>query len=121
MSVASRTPSRAAIITSRSMIMSGLPSRIGALPCPLPAFGLILPVDRSRRWARSSAGEHYVDIVGVTGSIPVAPTIVHTVGRPCGRVGDVADAVCDSGDDGGRSSLALGLHPLCADLRRPRT
>lgn len=26
-------------------------------------------------WARSSAGEHYVDIVGVTGSIPVAPTI----------------------------------------------
>jgi hypothetical protein len=25
--------------------------------------------------ARSSAGEHYVDIVGVTGSIPVAPTI----------------------------------------------
>ena len=27
-------------------------------------------------WARSSAGEHYVDIVGVTGSIPVAPTIL---------------------------------------------
>src|SRR6516165_987355 len=27
------------------------------------------------RRARSSAGEHYVDIVGVTGSIPVAPTI----------------------------------------------
>ena len=26
--------------------------------------------------ARSSAGEHYVDIVGVTGSIPVAPTIL---------------------------------------------
>ena len=25
--------------------------------------------------ARSSAGEHYVDIVGVTGSIPVVPTI----------------------------------------------
>src|SRR5215472_11300712 len=32
----------------------------------------------ARPWprARSSAGEHYVDIVGVTGSIPVAPTIV---------------------------------------------
>ena len=29
-------------------------------------------------WARSSAGEHYVDIVGVTGSIPVAPTIPAT-------------------------------------------
>src|SRR5271165_4062538 len=27
-------------------------------------------------WARSSAGEHYVDIVGVTGSIPVAPTML---------------------------------------------
>ena len=25
-------------------------------------------------WARSSAGEHYLDMVGVTGSIPVAPT-----------------------------------------------
>ena len=31
--------------------------------------------DPSRIRARSSAGEHYVDIVGVTGSIPVAPTI----------------------------------------------
>lgn len=28
-----------------------------------------------KRWACSSAGEHYVDIVGVTGSIPVTPTI----------------------------------------------
>ncbi len=27
------------------------------------------------KWACSSAGEHYVDIVGVTGSIPVTPTI----------------------------------------------
>ena len=26
--------------------------------------------------ARSSAGEHYVDIVGVAGSIPAAPTIL---------------------------------------------
>ena len=36
--------------------------------------------------ARSSAGEHYVDIVGVTGSIPVAPTILHSVEwvRCCG-------------------------------------
>lgn len=25
---------------------------------------------------RSSAGEHYLDMVGVTGSIPVAPTIL---------------------------------------------
>ena len=28
------------------------------------------------RGACSSAGEHYVDIVGVTGSIPVTPTIL---------------------------------------------
>ena len=27
------------------------------------------------KWAYSSAGEHYVDIVGVTGSNPVMPTI----------------------------------------------
>ena len=26
--------------------------------------------------AISSAGEHYIDIVGVTGSIPVSPTIL---------------------------------------------
>ncbi len=31
---------------------------------------------RTAPGARSSAGEHYVDIVGVTGSIPVAPTIL---------------------------------------------
>jgi hypothetical protein len=37
----------------------------------LNAFGLI----GKRSGARSSAEEHYVDIVGVTGSIPVAPTI----------------------------------------------
>jgi hypothetical protein len=30
---------------------------------------------RGFEWACSSAGEHYVDIVGVTGSIPVTPTI----------------------------------------------
>ena len=28
--------------------------------------------------ARSSAGEHYLDMVGVTGSIPVAPTTQST-------------------------------------------
>ena len=26
-------------------------------------------------WERSSAGEHCIDIAGVTGSIPVVPTI----------------------------------------------
>jgi hypothetical protein len=31
-------------------------------------------IEKARR-ARSSAEEHYLDMVGVTGSIPVAPTI----------------------------------------------
>ena len=34
-------------------------------------------------WACSSAGEHYVDIVGVTGSIPVAPTIFEALKTQC--------------------------------------
>src|SRR6185312_650256 len=69
MSVARPTPSRAGTITSRSIsIAHPLLARRGR-------FGYILASLASRGWARSSAGEHYVDIVGVTGSIPVAPTI----------------------------------------------
>ena len=48
-----------------------------AAPC-LPVaqvFAITLAASRPQVRARSSAGEHYVDIVGVTGSIPVAPTI----------------------------------------------
>ncbi len=30
--------------------------------------------DPNEQWAHSSAVEHYLDMVGVTGSIPVAPT-----------------------------------------------
>jgi hypothetical protein len=33
--------------------------------------------------ARSSAEEHYLDMVGVTGSIPVAPTIDFKHLPPC--------------------------------------
>jgi hypothetical protein len=33
----------------------------------------VRPFDQ--RWVYSSAGEHYLDMVGVTGSIPVTPTI----------------------------------------------
>jgi hypothetical protein len=36
----------------------------------------VFSLEGSAQGARSSAGEHYVDIVGVTGSIPVAPTII---------------------------------------------
>jgi hypothetical protein len=48
----------------------------GACRLRLDVFASIPePLWPKRPWARSSAGEHYVDIVGVTGSIPVAPTI----------------------------------------------
>ena len=46
-----------------------------ALACR-PEFRYTPPFHRPLVRARSSAGEHYVDIVGVTGSIPVAPTIL---------------------------------------------
>ena len=38
------------------------------------------------QWARSSAGEHLVDIEGVTGSIPVVPTILPGPGKRNRRV-----------------------------------
>src|ERR1700680_3503482 len=47
-----------------------------ALPCPRAAFPLNPRAVPQVARARSSAGEHYADIVGVTGSIPVAPTIL---------------------------------------------
>ena len=40
-----------------------------------PHYGTAVPDYREIR-ACSSAGEHFVDIEGVTGSIPVTPTIV---------------------------------------------
>src|SRR3984893_11162643 len=46
-----------------------------ALPCPRAAFPLNPRAVPQVARARSSAGEHYVDIVGGPGSIPVAPTI----------------------------------------------
>src|SRR6266853_582838 len=69
MSVASPIPSRARTMTSRSNSIAA------RLPCPHAAFPLNPRAVPQVARARSSAGEHYVDIVGVTGSIPVAPTI----------------------------------------------
>jgi hypothetical protein len=40
-------------------------------------------VRKPSRWARSSAEEHYLDMVGVTGSIPVAPTTQSGQRRDC--------------------------------------
>jgi hypothetical protein len=51
--------------------------------------------------ARSSAGEHYVDIVGVTGSIPVAPTIEFQ--KKITMVSQVAQSF--AGKDGARMRL----------------
>src|SRR5438874_3970014 len=70
MSVARPIPSRARTMTSRSSCIAV------RLPCRRPAFPLNPRAVPQMARARSSAGEHYVDIVGVTGSIPVAPTIL---------------------------------------------
>src|SRR5882757_9446245 len=45
-----------------------------SLPHP-PGGDKTWPPSTPGFWARSSAEEHYLDMVGVTGSIPVAPTI----------------------------------------------
>ena len=47
---------------------------LGVRGCAVPVEAKLHRMGNGE-WARSSAGEHYVDIVGVTGSIPVAPTI----------------------------------------------
>ena len=52
-----------------------------------------VPVRGGLGWAVSSAGEHYVDIVGVTGSIPVPPTI-STIGKVHWRMRPVSPARC---------------------------
>lgn len=56
----------------QSPVRGGLFS--GGNPVIRTAFGLGFGA-AAWQWACSSAGEHYVDIVGVTGSIPVTPTI----------------------------------------------
>jgi hypothetical protein len=48
----------------------------------------------ARRWVYSSAGEHYLDMVGVTGSIPVTPTI--SLGSVPPNDGGALEWVCSS-------------------------
>src|SRR5580692_10830625 len=63
-------------MTSRSTIIPVPPAPCRALPLPAARVSATSSASvPSWQRARSSAGEHYVDIVGVTGSIPVAPTI----------------------------------------------
>jgi hypothetical protein len=60
------------------MIHAAAPRRnkvAGAEACKAPA-AMLFGADPTGYRARSSAGEHYLDMVGVTGSIPVAPTNV---------------------------------------------
>jgi hypothetical protein len=62
--------------TPSPALARAVPPSPASLPCHprgLPLYAA--PVLPGPRWARSSAVEHYLDMVGVTGSIPVAPTI----------------------------------------------
>ena len=51
------------------------------------------PVNTQQAWVRSSAVEHYLHTVGVTGSIPVAPTILTKVLDGSHVIGLIAVAI----------------------------
>ena len=55
-----------------------------------PARALMKLRQSGRFWARSSAVEHYLDMVGVTGSIPVVPTKILKALTCGGRVASPA-------------------------------
>ena len=57
---------------TQAIVVFNLKNARNIAPCKSPWGDGIEPVPLG---ARSSAGEHYLDMVGVTGSIPVAPTI----------------------------------------------
>src|SRR6185503_3481492 len=57
-------------------------------------------------WTCSSAGEHLVDIEGVTGSIPVTSTISPNPRRPA----SLGPRPLRQGGDLGRGQLVQGLH-----------
>ena len=83
----------------------------------------------SHSGARSSAGEHYLDMVGVTGSIPVAPTIQSfqtadlgagsKVVRLCGDFRWYQSALSVSGDTCGLSGR-FSSSRLCIQKFRSR-
>ena len=87
------------------------------------------PVRGSRRWVYSSAGEHYLDMVGVTGSIPVAPTTQSYpnrksqrrlwIGRFCGDFRWYRSALSVSGDTL-RSLSPILASRLCIQKFRSR-
>ena len=55
-----------------------------------PARALMRLRQSGRFWARSSAVEHYLDMVGVTGSIPVVPTKILKALTGGGRASSIA-------------------------------
>ena len=74
-------------------------------------------------WARSSAGEHYVDIVGVVGSIPTAPTTKDDRYQALGQQVSYKADLClgieiDSMD---ADQLRRALHSTIADFRACET
>src|SRR5687768_5160009 len=78
--VAGRAPPPGAHVSNQPGGDSG-PAPVDCAPIPGQqnlaqnrGFRYTVALDTEAR-ARSSAGEHYVDIVGVRGSIPLAPTI----------------------------------------------
>ena len=60
--------------------------------------------------ARSSAVEHYLDMVGVTGSIPVAPTILRHYPRPLSSIAQaLIPAISGAGAGGPRKNRAASV------------
>ncbi len=75
-----------------------------------------------RRWALSSAVEHYLDMVGVRGSIPLAPTISRSAAsflRPFSAIGAIGAAAVASQPIDGFASLSLWTTAF-ADAKRSK-
>ncbi len=94
-------------------------------PCPMRrepghalAIGGASSITWGRRRARSSAGEHYVDIVGVAGSIPAAPTTGAC--RAAGIFRLTRGSVCVTILHSGQKRPGAPLSTVGGVFRRPR-
>lgn len=90
-----------------------LPSPAGDAKPPLHAAG-VSPRRTRKGWARSSAGEHYVDIVGVTGSIPVAPTIPSSIQISGCMTRAYGSAPCRGRTARAKGTRSVPFRPRCA-------
>ena len=67
------------------------------------------------KWACSSAGEHYVDIVGVTSSILVTPTIpFNSLAKSVNGIGKSADVRSDLPSSHNRQAVSFLTPSLAA-------